>query len=92
MIHPVVALVFIDRLVWAITLLVLPYSLNILRGKFLLILQFWVLSVKIFTLEIFRPPYRVIHFGSVCKSTKFLFLATLLNLEIFAPLRLYGTY
>ena len=29
--------------------------------------------------------YSLIHFGSVCKSAKFLFSATLLNLEIFAP-------
>ena len=40
---------------------------------------------EIFNLEIFRPPYSPIYLGSVCKSTKFLFLATLLNLEIFVP-------
>ena len=49
--------------------------------------DFTVLGVisKNFTLKIFRPPYSLIHFGSVCKSVKNLFLATLLNLEIFAP-------
>ena len=38
-----------------------------------------------FILEIFRPPYSLIHFGSICKPTKILFLAALLNLEIFVP-------
>ena len=62
------------------------YNLNILMGKFFA--NFGVLRV---TSEnfILRPPYNLIHFGSVCKSAKKLFLATLLNLEkeIF---RLYG--
>ena len=36
--------------------------------------DFTVLGVsKNFTFEIFRPPYSLIHFGSVCKSAKFLF-------------------
>ena len=62
-----------------------PYSLNILRGKSFD--DFAVLGVvsKNFSLEIFRPLYSLIHFGSICKSMKILFLATLLNLEIFAP-------
>ena len=49
---------------------VVPYSLNILRGK--IFADFAVLSVisKKFTLEIFRSPYSLIHFGSVCKSAK----------------------
>ena len=63
----------------------LPYSLNISRGKFFA--DFAVLGVisENFTLEIFRPPYSLIHFGSVCKSMKILFLTTLFNLEIIAP-------
>ena len=66
----------------------IPYSLNISRGK--IFADFAVLGVisENFTPEIFRPPYSLIHFGSVCKSVKILFLATFLNLEIF---RLYGT-
>ena len=57
----------------------LPYSLNMLRGK--IFADFAVLGVISENFR-FRPPYRVIslHFGSVCKSAKFLFLATLLNL------------
>ena len=39
----------------------------------------WGLSAKIF-LEIFRPPYSLIHFGSVCNPRNK--LTTLLNLEI----------
>ena len=63
----------------------MPYSLNILSGK--VFADFVVLGVVIenFTLEIFRPLYSLIHFGSVCQSAKVLFLATLLNLEKFAP-------
>ena len=63
----------------------LPYNLNISRGK--IFADFTVLGdiSENFSLEIFRPPYSLIHFGSACKSMKFLFLATLLNLEIFAP-------
>ena len=55
-----------------------PYSLNISRGE--IFTDFMVLGFisENSTLEIFRPPYSLIHFGSVCKST-------LLNLEIFTP-------
>ena len=62
----------------------IPYSLNISRGE--IFADFAVLGAisEIFSLEIFRPPYNLIHFESVCKSAKILFLATLLNLEIFA--------
>ena len=70
----------------------IPYSLNILRGK--IFADFVVLGVisENFILEIFIPPYSLIHFGSVCKSAKNLFLATLLNLIIFTLeiFRLYG--
>ena len=71
------------------TLMILVlYSLNILRKIFA---DFMVLGVtsENFIHEIFRPPYSLIHCGSVCKSVKILFLAKLLNLEKFA-LRLYG--
>ena len=61
------------------------YSVNISRGK--IVADFAVLGFisENFTLEIFRPPYSLIHFGSVCKSAKKLFLVTLLSLEIFSP-------
>ena len=50
-----------------------PYSLNISRGK--IYADFAVLGVtnENFILEIFRPPYSLIHFGSVCKSAKNIF-------------------
>ena len=49
--------------------------------------DFMVLGVvsKILALKILRPPYSLIYFGSVCKSVKILFLATVVNHEIFAP-------
>ena len=63
----------------------IPYSLNIFRGKHFT--DFTILGVisENFTLEIFTPPYSLVHFGSVCKSANFLFLATLLNLKLFSP-------
>ena len=39
---------------------------------------------KNFSLEMFRPPYSLIHFGSVCKSAKSLFFSNV------AQPRLYG--
>ena len=69
---------------------ILPYSLIILRGK--LFADFVVLRVasKNFILEIFSPPCSPIHFGSVCKSAKVLFLATLLNVEKICPSKYLG--
>ena len=68
----------------------ISYSLNILRVK---IFADFTVTSKSFILEIFRPPYSLIHFESVCKSAKILFLATLriilatllLNIKKFSP-------
>ena len=56
-------------------------SLNISREK--IFADFVILGVisENFIIEIFRLPYSLIHFGSVCKSTKKIFFETLLNLE-----------
>ena len=68
----------------------LTYSLNISKGK--IFADFVVLGVisENFSLEIFRPPYSLIHFRSICKSTKILFLAILLNLKNICPSKYLG--
>ena len=52
----------------------LLYSLSISREESFA--DFTVLRVisENFILEIFRPPFSLIHFGSACKSSKILFL------------------